>query len=135
MRLYGICLAINFSQHDVDAAQDGYSIAHFMAAYHFRENLQVDEGWPAQLGAPGIFAAIADKVDAQFALATLQGKVGFAARRAQRDGGARPDGAAGHLIDGNTAQANAFRDFLHTHQIASEAVTFLAYLGVDGDFT
>src|SRR3984893_19439102 len=127
MRLYGICLAINFSQHDVDAAQDGYSIAHFMAAYHFRENLQVDEGWAAQLGAPGIFTSIADKVDAQFALATLDGKVGFAARRAQRDGSARPDGTTRHLIDGNTAQANTLSDFLHTHHVAREAVTLLAH--------
>src|SRR5579859_4929529 len=106
-----------------------------MAAYHFREDLQVDEGWAAQFGAPGIFATIADKVDAQFAFTALDGEVGLAARRAQGNGRARPDGTAGHLIDGNTTQANAFHDFLHAHHVASEAVTLLAHLWIDGDFS
>ncbi len=107
-----ICLAVHFSHHEIQAAQDGDDIAHFVPTQHFRQDLQVDKGWPAQLCTPGILAAIADEVDTQFALAALNGKVGFTAWWTQGNWRADADGACGQLIDRHAAEPNTFANFL-----------------------
>src|SRR5581483_5154658 len=122
-----LALAIDLAQHNIGAAQNRDDIAHFMPAQQFGQNLQVHKRRTAQLGSPGILAAIADEVHAQLALAALKREVGLAARRAQRDRCARADGTAGHLVDGDAAEADALKNLIEAHFIACKAVALLAH--------
>src|SRR5579862_2223233 len=106
-----------------------------MTAQKFGQDLQVDEGWATQFGTPGIFAAIADKIDAQLAFAALYSKIGFTARHTQGNRRTRTNGSTGHLIYRDLTKTNAFCDFLHTHPVTCITITFLADLNLDGHFT
>src|SRR5690242_9866825 len=124
-------LPINLTQYDIQASHNCYYVAHFMATEQFRQDLEIDKGRTTQLGAPRIFAAIANKVDAQLALAALDGKVGFATGRTQRDGRARTDGATGHFIHRDATEADTFVDLLDAHHVAGKTIALLAYLHID----
>src|SRR5260370_3725265 len=80
------------------------------------------------LGTPRIFAASADVVDTQPAVTALDGKVGLATRRTQRNGRACANRLAGHFIESDAAETNAFPYFLHAYPITREAVALPAPL-------
>src|SRR6266446_186764 len=88
------------------------------------------KGWTANLGAPRIFAAIADVVNTQFTFTAFDGKISLASRGTQRNLCAYANRPARHLIDGDTAEANAFPYLLHAHSITCKAVAFLAHLHI-----
>src|SRR5690242_8252284 len=78
--------AIHVAEDDINAAEDGDHVADLVAAQQLRQDLQIDERGGANLGAVGIFRAVADHVDALFAARALDGVVCLAARGAQSDG-------------------------------------------------
>src|SRR5579875_2174523 len=123
---------VDFTQHEIQTAHNRDHVAHLMAAQQFGQDLQIDKGRAAQLGAPGIFAAIADEVHAQFALAALDGKVGLAARWSQSDRRADADWPSWHLIDGYLTETDALIDFIEAHLVTREAVALLTDLWING---
>src|SRR5450759_490591 len=56
-------LPVHLSKHNIQAAYNRHNITHFMAAQQLGQYLQIDKGRATQLGTPGIFTAITDKVD------------------------------------------------------------------------
>src|SRR6185437_734092 len=58
-------LAIHVAEININAAQNGDDITNLIATQQLRQDLQVRECRRANLGAPGIFRAIANHVDTQ----------------------------------------------------------------------
>src|SRR5690242_20731286 len=128
MSMFCAGLAVHFSHHEIQTAQHRNDIAYLIAAHQLRQDLQVHKGWSTQLSAPGILTAIADKVDAQLALAALDSKVGFAAWWAQGHRCACTDRACRQFTDRYAAEANTLLNFLHAHSVACVAIAFLSHL-------
>src|SRR5258706_4414454 len=124
-------LTVNTAQHNICASDNRNGITHFVTAQQFWDHLQVAEGRRTHFRAPGVFAAIADEVEAILPTAVLNDKVRFSPAGTQRNRHTSGNGARWHLINGNPAEANTLVDFLKTHHIAGKAVPFLAYLHID----
>lgn len=114
--------SIHFPKDGIQAADNGHDIAHLVTSQQFWQDLHIYKGGTANLRAPGIFAAIADQVDAEFASTTFDREVGLPARGAQGDGRARPNRSTRHLVNGDAAEANALPDFLHAYLVARVTV-------------
>ncbi len=78
-----MALAVHLAQDNVERADDGHHIGHQVAANHFVERLEIDEGRRTNAHAVGLRGAVADDVVAEFALGRFDGVVDLARRRLQ----------------------------------------------------
>ena len=134
VRILVFICPIHFPHDEIQAAQHRNDIAHLVPTQQLREHLQVHKGRPAKLRAPGALAAIADEVDAQFALAALDGKVGLPAWWTQGHRRAGADGTGRQVLDRDAAETYTFLNFLHAHDVACVAIAFLSYLDLHRHF-
>src|SRR5437588_785124 len=121
-------LAVDATEYDVRAADNGDRITHLMSTQQLWQNLQIAEGGGTHLGPPWVFAAVADEIVAVLPPAVLNGKIGFSPWWTQGHGHAGRNRSRWHLVEGHPAQADALVDLLHAHAVASIAIALLAHL-------
>ena len=71
-------LAVHFAEDDVDAAENHHGVGEGVSEAHVLEQREVNEGGRTHAVAVRIGAAIADQVEPDLALGTLDATVGFA---------------------------------------------------------
>src|SRR3546814_7413852 len=71
-------LSVTLSENDVDGADNCCGIGEHVTLRHHVHRLQVAERGRADLAAIGLVAAVADQIDAEFALRAFGGDIDFA---------------------------------------------------------
>src|SRR5665648_314327 len=128
----GVHLAVDASEHHVDAARDGHRIGDLVAAQELGEELQVAEARVAELEPIRVPRPVADDVGAVLAARVLLAGIALARRRRDDVGGAQKAelyGAFGQHVETLLDDLDRLAHLLHAHLIAVENVA----VGLRGD--
>src|SRR5262249_26848324 len=77
-------LTIDFSHHDIDAAEDHHHVGHGMAQAKIFKHSEINKTWRTDPIAIRIWSAIANQIKSELAFRSFDAAVGFADGRTKR---------------------------------------------------
>src|ERR1700732_4560636 len=112
-----IALAVDFSQNDIERADDGHDVRNQMPANHLVERLEVDQGRRANAHAVRLRRPVADDVIPELALRRFDGVVDLAGRRLQYLADLAHDRPGGYVLDSLQADQARVAHLFHAHNV------------------
>jgi hypothetical protein len=109
--------SIHLAQHDVEGPDNGDDVGDQMAANHFVEGLQIDEGRRADAHAIRLLGAIADDVVAENALGRFNRVIDFARGRFDDLADFAEDWPFGNIFDGLEADEPGLAHLFHADHV------------------
>lgn len=121
-----LLLSVDFTEDEIEGADDGDDVGDEGANGHFFEGGEIEKTGGADAQAPGLKGSVGDDVVAEFALGGLDGGIDFAGGGLEDFWDLGEDGAGGDTIEGLADDAEALAHFFNADEVAVVAVGVLA---------
>src|ERR1700688_2704745 len=100
IRFISMALPVDFSQYDIERADDGHDVRHQVPANHFGKRLKIEQRRRANPHAIGLRCTVANNVIAKLALGRFNRVINLARRRLQHFADFAHDRPGRNILDG-----------------------------------